>query len=300
VISFLVHSHSLRILLAFVFPFLSAFSITMKLPIPILSLALLYKATNSVVSAVNLFEFEVDIDHDVLSTPSPLLTFQPGGTSAGNIEFCARVETEFTGLDGIEYTVAFQETDYNIAFTMENNTITALNATFVADAVQTVQEDIENVFGISACLCSDTSFACGAVQPIQQDDWLYVCVQPSANTVNITNFGLTLTNPDVSGFTYVPVAIGTETWRIDDLTTVTTGIENNIDVVRAQLYLVADLFDAGDTVTVTGSAVLGFKGSQGSSRTIDDFHSFEFNLPIEPREEEECSGFFATLLNLFK
>jgi len=206
--------------------------------------------------------------------------------------------TAFDGLDSVKTNAAFLDTKYNINFDLTNQTFT-VNTTFVANDLLQVNETTNILFDLSACICSDSSFACtapGSIQPVNQNEWLNVCIKPNVTSVNITNLNLELANPAVAGYSYMPVDFGTGTWRTDDLTTVDTGVDAGIDVVRAKVFLVERLFEAGNTVVVSGNAFMAVKVG---ARTME-FKPYDLELDINTDEEEECSGFFATLLNFFK
>ena len=272
----------------------------MKFSSPFLLFAMTNAMMNSAVRAATDFNYEFTIDPNKLQASNSIITFTED--SKGSIEFCARVETVVDDLNNEEVIVSFKETNFNVSFDLSNTTFSGLTTDIVAETVDTVDEQVDGIITVSACLCTNSTYSCtpaGNITAAAQNTFINVCLKASATSTNITNFSLELTNPQVPDFSYDPVKFGTDGWQHDTLTEVTTGVDgdDSFGVVRSKLWLVAGLFDAGNTVNISGNAFLTFKDT-GLGRMME-FYGYEMDIPIvETKSDEDCAGFLGQLMKL--
>lgn len=274
----------------------------MKFSSPFLLFAMTNAMMNSAVRAAQDFSYEFTIDPNKLeASNSNIISFTEA--SKGSIAFCARVETVVDDLNNNEVIVSFKETNYNVTFDLSNTTFSGLSTDIVAETVDTVDEQVDGIITVSACLCTNSTYSCtppGDITAAAQNTFINVCLKASATSTNITNFSLELTNSQVPDFSYDPVKFGTDSWEHDTLTEVTAGVDgdDSFDVVRSKLWLVAGLFDQGNTVNISGNAFLTFKDT-GLTRMMK-FYEYAMEIQIDPpKSDEECAGFLGQVMNLF-
>ena len=271
----------------------------MKFSSPFFLLAILNTTTYSAVRAAANFNYQFSIDPNLIDGNNAIVTFTEN--SKGSIEFCARVETVVDDLNNEEVIVSFKETNFNVNFDLSNVSFNGLTTDIVEEGVGIVEQQVYDIITVSACLCTDSTFTCTAAENIvaaDQNTFINVCLKASATSADITNFSLELTNSEVPDFSYDPVKFGTDGWVHDQLTEITTGVDGSIGVVRSKVWLVAGLFDSGNTVSISGNAFLTFK-STGLARMMD-FYGYEMEIPIIKTESnEDCAGFFQQIINLF-
>ena len=264
--------------------------------------SVLNMAINFAVCAAADFNYQFSIDPDLIDGTNNIITFTD--ESKGSIEFCARVETVVDDLNNEEVIVSFKKTNFNVNFDLSNASFTGIVAGVVEEDVVTLDQAVDDIITVSACLCDESTFVCIPPEELtafEQNSFLNLCLKPSASSAEITNFHLELHNYECE-FKYNPVTFGPDGWVEDQLTECDAGYDEstNTDVVLSKVLLVAGLFEKGNFVNVLGNTFLSFKNS-GLSRK-PEFAAYEMEIPIIPtiedESEEECTGLFGQLMKL--
>lgn len=228
------------------------------------------------------FIYDIDINQTFVST-SPLVTFENNFNSTGAIAFCTKVSTTY-GEGADEINVSFRKSNFNIDFNM--------TATFggsfliTADNIFETDLDVDSVYSVGLCQCNN-SFSCITdASPVQQNDYVSLCLKPNSTDVNISNFNLKM----ISGeYSYEPWSFESQS---SDLATLTSsGNTKKLDAI-----VVEGLFEGGgDEVVVSGTAFLEFSGSRRSKK--GDLATFRLSFDIEPMEPDCSNGNVFNILN---
>jgi len=218
------------------------------------------------------YSFFIDMNE---ASSSPIFTRD--GPTSGSFSFCSDVITESSSGEG----VSFSRTKYNVDVDFATFSFVVTTALDEVDEV-----DVQMVFTVTACECNATYHCTNTVhQQSSTAPILQICLFPGNANQVISNLDLDLTS-SVSGFIYHPVSLGTNGYNTDELTFVS---ESN-NALKITTRIVDNLFDGGNSLTVSGTAVFGSGNKQDESCDV--------NLVIEIEDDDEVakSGCFEKLL----
>jgi len=188
--------------------------------------------------------------------------------STGEVNFCVRV-TSYEG----ELDVSFRDSEFSLAYSLEDNTYSVIGVAIEADAADEVTDtDVGTGFTVSSCQCAD--FACATVV-VEQRDPLVICLMAEHDddtaqaSVVISNFNMRVFG-GVGGdaMEYNPVAIGATTWDANDITIVNVSQD---EVVMVSTLLISSFYSSGlAEVNVDGFAFLEFASASGA-RVFEEY-----------------------------
>jgi len=247
----------------------------------------------SYIESNKIFSYAINLDTTLMKNSSMVMLEKAGNNSVGHIEFCTEIvtklENQYDRASSLE--VSFKKTNYLLTFDLSNVSFIVGETTSLE--VEEIQNNTEAVdIGVSACICSVTTFDCVPSAPaIQQNEKIFICLTPSSG-VEISNFAITFQNGQYS---YVPIQYGTDQWEV--VNEVLTDVEENESALRISAVLVKGLFDANsNTVDVSGNAFLRLSNGKKIQKRMT-FSSFELEFEIVG-EEEDSGGFWSILSNI--
>lgn len=231
-------------------------------------------------SSMKSFSYDININVTEIDSSSLVIidnSTAGTGDSKGTMVFCTRVVTVYTGKS---FDVTFRETNFEMNFDLTNNNFTGFsleNITIEDKDADNFQTDVDTEFSVNAYLCDDTYSSIPSTTAYQQNEALKVCLTPSSNFVEISNFEMQMISAD--GHTYEPVSYGNQNYDADPLTTVVKDPSGSTDTLKVTTIIVANMFLGGGTsVDIVGNAFLKFKSSKSVRK--NGFTSFRLNVNI--------------------
>jgi len=189
---------------------------------------------------------KVNVDKQKMST-SKLVT-RSEGSSKGILSFCIKAE----GISEDNISVSFQQDQLNLSYDLTKNTFEVLSNGLKVDDIDTTSKSVTTSYSIIADRCNSSTYeAIAQDTPLQQNDIVFICIEPNSTDVEISMFDLNFVQDDSYMFKVVR-----EGKKSSDLSSVST----DGDKIKIASRLVSALFDNDkDTFTASGNADLTFK-----------------------------------------